>query len=153
MRSRGPVLALVSVAGAVGFGLVVGPDWPLDAVSITVLCGVLVYLMAPKFDPFSLLGNVMARRMTLLSGRVPVLMRSTVEERGDRPPTSRIVHYVRISKMSDSKFTLSQAEGPFEKSLLGKERWQALSESQLIEIAREVGAKPDPVQVAAPTLS
>ncbi len=154
MRTRvAYLLALVAIASAVAFGAIVGPYWPLDAVSLTVLCLALLYLMLPKFDPFSLLGNVMARRMSLLSGRTPELLRSSFVEPDYRPPTSRIVHYVRISRMSDAKFMSSQAEGPFEKALLRREGWQRLSEAQLADIAHDAIAEAAEVASTAPTLS
>lgn len=141
MRSNRRYLATVlAFAGAIAFGMAIGPYWALDAVFLAVLSlGLMVYFL-PRFDPFSALGALYARtllsRMTFLSGRAPRLTSAAAPEEQERYPTSRIVHYVRMSKMTDPKFALSQADGPFERALLKNQGWQNLTEPELREVAR-----------------
>ncbi len=137
MRDRFRYLVTAAaVAASVTYGIIVGPYWAYDAIALAALSLVLVLYLAPRFDPFTALGGMMARRMTILTGRAPPLHARALAYEGEgRAPNSRILHFVRMANMRDAKFALRQSDGPFERNLLSRPGWQSLTDDELAEVA------------------
>ena len=137
------VVTGVALAASIAYGVAVGPYWAYDAVAFAALSLVLVLYFAPRFDPFTALGGLMARRMTILTGRAPPLHARALAYEGEgRAPNSRILHFVRMANMKDAKFALRQSDGPFEQSLLSRPGWQNLTEEELAEVATHAAGAP-----------
>ncbi len=132
-RRSTPLVVAVTVASAAVYGLVVGPYWVFDAISFAALALVIAMYFMPRFRQSSPgLGMFMGRGFVLRHSRKT---QNYYGEARPRPPTSRVLHYVRLAKMRDPKFMTSQATGPFEKKLLRSKGWQQMSEEELRELA------------------
>ncbi len=135
--------AALAVAFAVLFGALVGPNWTLDAISMAVLALVVLVLFFPKVDPYRAIGGFFGVGMVMQARAAAAMRNAKSRDRAvrqlvseaPRPPTSRIIHYARMSKMADEKFARTHAEGPFERKLLENPDWRRLSDAELMEVA------------------
>jgi hypothetical protein len=108
------ILAFTGSVGALVYGLALGQFWRIDAPALAIasLGIAMIYLRKANWS-------------------------SPLELESEYFPRSRIAHYCKISRIDVGPSTIRGYE-PFERRLLGLERWRTMTFEELSNLAREV---------------
>ena len=141
---RARLYAVLAIALAVAYGVVVGPYWLADAVAFVVVGGLVASFCFAERSVESLyafLGFGLSRTYRLHGPKRKVI----VPDQREHIPRSRIAHYVTVSRIRSATLTAwlrRESDSPFERVLFSEPGWQRLSGESLEEITRKAPAAP-----------